>query len=130
MKNIRTLATGLMLLTSASVFAEKANDLFDVRSTYGNTHTFQQQNWKDVYDNELNEVLSRRAAQEENYISNFNDRIDAIEQQKRTSFNLVKDREIDIYVRESYTILENDYVIKNAPVWKKVLIKPKQAWEY
>ena len=116
----KTLCAAALLLTTTSSFAEN----------FGNTGSYQAKNWQDVYNQTVEQVAADRKLQEQNYLFNLNKRIDSIEAQKRTSFDITAPRVVDIYVRESYTVLENDYVVKNAPIWKKVMIKQKEVWDY
>lgn len=98
--------------------------------TYGNNGTYQNQSWEDIYKQTVGEVKKKRAAQNENFIYNVNQRLNAIEKSKRTTFTINAPRVVDVYVRESYTVVENKYVVKNAPIWKKVLIKQEEIWDY
>lgn len=66
---------------------------------------------------------------ENNKIYSINKFINEVEKEKTDNFLVKEPKVIDIYVRGSYTIIENDYVIKNRPLWKKVLIKNKFEWE-
>lgn len=122
MKSKKLIFASLLIATSSMAFAES--------NSFGNNQSYQNQSWQDVYHQTLGEVKSQREQQQQNFIYNLNQRIDQIEQSKRTSFEINAPQQVDVYVRESYTVLEKDFVVKNAPVWKKVLIKQKEVWDY
>jgi len=63
-----------------------------------------------------------------NNFDRYNKIIDKIAEQKQTSFNLKKQKVIDIYVREDYNVLAESYVVKQPEHWIKVLVKEKQLW--
>ena len=92
--------------------------------------SYQELSWKDIKEQTVIKIKSDRQDQVNNTTYQINKRLEAIEADKRTSFTIKSPRVIDIWVRESYTVLENDYIIKNAPVWKKILVKQKNIWEY
>ena len=97
---------------------------------FGNNDSYQDQTWNQVYNETVSKIKKERKNQSENFVYNVNQRINKIEKSKRTSFTINAPRVVDMYVRESYTVLERNYIVKNAPIWKKVLIKQKEVWDY
>jgi len=95
-----------------------------------NSNSYQELSWKDIKEQTVIKIKTDKISQTANQNYQVNKRLESIEADKRTSFTIKSPRVIDIWVRESYTILENDYIIKNAPVWKKILVKQKNIWEY
>jgi carboxylesterase type B len=94
------------------------------------TNSYQEKNWSQVANNLKEKLLKLKKGQKNNLVSKMNERVKKIERQKRTTFTITAPRVLDVYVRESYLVLEDKFVIKNAPVWKRVLIKEKDIWEY
>jgi hypothetical protein len=92
--------------------------------------SYQDLSWDQVKKLTIDKIKQEKTLQKNNLFYQMNRRIQKIEDSKRTEFILKSPRVVDIYLRESYTILEKDFVIKNAPVWKKVLIKQKNIWDY
>lgn len=92
--------------------------------------SYQNLSWDEVKKLTIDKINQEKQLQKQNLFYQMNQRIKKIEDSKRTEFILKAPRVVDIYLRESYTILEKDFVIKNAPVWKKVLIKQKNIWDY
>jgi len=89
------------------------------------------------YENEINKAYNEisisfneeKKTRESSYLSKINQIKENIEKSKRVNF-IVKDyKKIDIYVREEYSIIDNKYVMKRPPSWRKILIKEKNIWE-
>ncbi len=95
----------------------------------GYKSSYQEMSWSDVKKNTIDKIKVAKTKQSQNLIFKLNSRIKEIENAKKTKFEIVAPKVVDIWLRESYTVLENDYIIKNAPVWKKVLIKQKNIWD-
>ena len=63
------------------------------------------------------------------YISKENELIRKIQDNQRVKF-VVKDyKKLDIFVREDYTVIEEDYVSKKPSGWRRILIKQTNIWE-
>jgi hypothetical protein len=63
-------------------------------------------------------------------ISNSNKQIKSIYQtMKPPQFSIKENKKIHIYTRESYKIIEDNYVMKTPSQWKTILIKTKNIWE-
>ena len=93
-------------------------------------NSYQDLSWDEVKKLTIDKIKQEKTLQKNNLFYQMNRRIQKLEDSKRTEFILKAPRVVDIYLRESYTVLEKDFVIKNAPVWKKVLIKQKNIWDY
>lgn len=93
------------------------------------TSSYQEMSWDEVKKKTINKIQEAKGSQSKNLIFKLNSRIKEIENAKKAKFEIVAPKVVDIWLRESYTVLENDYIIKNAPVWKKVLIKQKNIWD-
>ncbi len=90
-----------------------------------------QENWRDTASSIAKQINIDKLNLSNNRIYQQNLIIGAIEKRKRpTDFVIKQNKTVDLYLRESYTILEDTYKIKNAPIWKKVLIEVKQEWDY
>ncbi len=90
-----------------------------------------QENWRDTASAITKQININKRNLSNNSIYQQNLIIGAIEKRKRpTDFVIKQNKTVDLYLRESYTILEDTYKIKNAPIWKKVLIEVKQEWDY
>ena len=99
-------------------------------STQANyTSSYQEMTWDQVKKETIHKIKTAKTKQSNNLIYKLNSRIKEIESSKKTKFIINNPKEVDIWLRESYTVLEDDYVIKNAPVWKKILIKQKNVWD-
>lgn len=44
-------------------------------------------------------------------------------------FQVKENKEIHLYVRDTYKILENDYVVKTPSQWVTILVKERNIWE-
>lgn len=99
-------------------------------SAQAKSSSYQDLSWDQVKKLTIDKIKQEKKLQKNNLFYQMNRRIQKIEDSKRTEFILKAPRVVDIYLRESYTVLEKDFVIKNAPVWKKVLIKQKNIWDY
>jgi len=99
-------------------------------NTFAYTGSYQEKSWSDVKKETIGKIKEAKESQRENLYYKMNKRIEKIEKNKRTSFVIRSPKVVDVYLRESFTILESDFVIKNAPVWKKILIKEKELWDY
>lgn len=120
-----------MNMTKSLIFtAITLTSTMSLAESFGNNDSYQDQNWNQVYTETVSKLKEDRKSQSDNFIYNVNQRINKIEKSKRTSFTINAPRVVDMYVRESYTVLERDYIVKNAPIWKKVLIKQKEVWDY
>lgn len=91
---------------------------------------YRDMSWSDVKKLTWDKINSAKKLQTKNTVFKLNQRINDIEASKRTQFTIKKPKIVDVWVRESFVILENSFVIKNAPTWKKILIKQKNVWEY
>ncbi len=91
--------------------------------------SYQEMTWDQVKKQTIDKIQISKKKQSKNLIFNLNSRIKEIEKAKKAKFEIIAPKVVDIWLRESYTVLENDYIIKNAPVWKKVLIKQKNIWD-
>lgn len=98
--------------------------------TYGNHNSYQNEDWTQVYNQTVSEIKNQQKQQDKNYVFEMNERVNKIESSKRTKFTINAPRVVDVYVRESYTVLEKNYIVKNAPIWKKVMIKQEEIWDY
>ena len=49
---------------------------------------------------------------------------------KIPKFVVKKKKKLHMYVRESYTIIEDDLIVKHPEGWKSVLIKEENLWDY
>jgi hypothetical protein len=95
-----------------------------------NTNSYQEKNWSEVSENIKTKMINLKKNHSKNLVKRMNERVKKIERQKRTTFTITAPKVMDVFVRDSYLVLEDKFVIKNAPVWKRVLIKEKDIWEY
>ncbi len=116
MKNMKKIIFMVAIAMNISVFA-------NYKSSY------QEMTWDEVKKRTIDKIEVAKKKQSKNLIYKLNSRIKEIESAKKAKFEIIAPKVVDIWLRESYTVLENDYIIKNAPVWKKVLIKQKNIWD-
>jgi len=77
----------------------------------------------------LKDVKQLHLKNRESYISKENKIITDIEDKQRVKFILKDYKKLDVYVRENYTVINNDYILKNPAGWRRVLIKQTNIWE-
>lgn len=99
-------------------------------STVVSAQGYQDVNWQDIKEQQIIAHQKQAIQLEKNLTQQWNNRIQSIEESKRTNFTIKSPKQLDLWVRGSFTIIENDYVVKNAPTWKKILIKQKNIWDY
>lgn len=97
---------------------------------YAYESPYRDMSWAEVKKQTWDKINEAKQTQTKNTVFKLNQRINEIEASKRTQFTIKKPQIVDVWVRESFVILENSFVIKNAPTWKKILIKQKNVWEY
>ena len=118
MKILLSVATICLLLTSINA---------------KNTDSIAEFSYKEVLqqelDNNLKTLSINRGEARESVISNKNKLIKKYEEKQRVKFVLKDYKKIDIYVRNNYTVIDNNYVLKNPAGWRRVLIKETNVWE-
>lgn len=110
----------LSLLTATSVMALDTDDY---------TEFDYQEELSSQIHKVLTDVKQLHLKNRESYISRENKTIRDIEDKQRVKFILKDYKKLDVFVRENYTIIDEDYVLKNPSGWRRVLIKQTNIWE-
>lgn len=77
----------------------------------------------------LKDIKSITKDTKENYIIKRNRTINEIQDRQRVKFNVKDYKKMDIFVREDFTVIDTNYVLKNPSGWRRILIKESNIWE-
>lgn len=120
MKKFKTAVSILTLLSTLTLSGLETDD-------------YKEFNYEEELSSKIKKVLTDvkqlHLKNRESYISRENQIIKDIEDKQRVRFILKDYKKLDIYVRENYTIINNNYILKNPSGWRRVLIKQTNIWE-
>jgi len=83
-----------------------------------------------MFHSTLKAMQKNKIMQKNNNVSYHNNIIDKYENKENIpEFVIKKNKEIILYRRGSFKIIEKDYIIKNPSSWITILVKEKKVWE-